>query len=97
MILKKKKKRKRKRKRTNQRPHSYRLGIFGFPGSPQVPMNLALLDQRLAIEWVRDNIASFGGGTSDDPSKKKEKSSIFQAALPGRKWDVRLTALARSY
>lgn len=40
---------------------SYRLNIFGFPGNPNAPNNLGILDQRLAIEWVRDNIAAFGG------------------------------------
>ena len=41
---------------------SYRLGIFGFPGASFLPAdNLGLLDQRLAIEWIRDNIAGFGG------------------------------------
>ena len=44
---------------------SYRLNIFGFPNSPAVTKNLGLRDQRLAIEWMRDNIASFGG----DPSR----------------------------
>jgi cholinesterase len=41
--------------------HSYRLNIFGFPGLPGYPQNAGLQDQRLAIEWVRDNIAAFGG------------------------------------
>ncbi|KAL2074245.1 hypothetical protein VTL71DRAFT_8023 [Oculimacula yallundae] len=40
---------------------NYRLNIFGFPGSPSTTNNLGLLDQRLAIEWTRDNIISFGG------------------------------------
>lgn len=44
---------------------NYRLNIFGFPGSPNATQNLGLLDQRLATEWVRDNIAQFGG----DPSR----------------------------
>jgi len=44
---------------------SYRLSILGFPGNPTGPQNLGLLDQRLAIEWVRDNIENFGG----DPSR----------------------------
>ncbi|TVY46800.1 Cholinesterase [Lachnellula occidentalis] len=44
---------------------NYRLSILGFPGNPAGPNNLALLDQRLAIEWVRDNIENFGG----DPSR----------------------------
>ncbi|KAF4556549.1 Carboxylesterase-like protein 17 [Elsinoe fawcettii] len=44
---------------------SYRLGIFGFSGAPGQEQNAALLDQRLSVEWVRDNIASFGG----DPTR----------------------------
>jgi carboxylesterase type B len=44
---------------------SYRMNIFGFPGNAYGSLNPGLLDQRLAIEWVRDNIASFGG----DPSR----------------------------
>jgi len=44
---------------------NYRLSIMGFPGNPSGTNNLGLLDQRLALEWVRDNIANFGG----DPSR----------------------------
>lgn len=40
---------------------NYRVGVFGFPGNPDTRTNLGLLDQRLAVEWVRDNIAAFGG------------------------------------
>ncbi|KAL5587230.1 hypothetical protein FOVSG1_012366 [Fusarium oxysporum f. sp. vasinfectum] len=43
---------------------NYRLGIFGFPNAAGLgpkEQNLGLLDQRLAVEWVRDNIARFGG------------------------------------
>ncbi|KAF8417158.1 carboxylesterase family protein [Tirmania nivea] len=43
---------------------NYRLNIFGFPVTPFVPLNetnLGLLDQRVAIEWLRDNISRFGG------------------------------------
>ncbi|KAH9224015.1 Alpha/Beta hydrolase protein [Leptodontidium sp. 2 PMI_412] len=40
---------------------NYRLNIFGFPGNPNSTNNLGLLDQRLAIEWTRDNIQAFGG------------------------------------
>ncbi len=35
---------------------SYRLGIFGY-----LKDNLGLLDQLVALRWVRDNIAAFGG------------------------------------
>ncbi|KAL2148983.1 hypothetical protein VTH82DRAFT_1669 [Thermothelomyces myriococcoides] len=44
---------------------NYRITFFGFPGNPHGHQNLGLLDQRMAVEWVRDNIAAFGG----DPSR----------------------------
>jgi hypothetical protein len=41
---------------------NYRTNIFGFPGNPELPdSNLAFLDQRLALEWVHNNIEAFGG------------------------------------
>lgn len=41
---------------------SYRVNIFGFPNSEAIKTkNLGLLDQRLGIEWLRDNIEGFGG------------------------------------
>ncbi|KAB8300033.1 hypothetical protein EYC80_000272 [Monilinia laxa] len=43
---------------------NYRVNIFGFPGDPTSTANLGLLDQRLAVEWVRDNIENFGGDVS---------------------------------
>ncbi|KAL9016369.1 MAG: hypothetical protein Q9185_006288 [Variospora sp. 1 TL-2023] len=44
---------------------NYRVSLFGFPGLPGLDQNVGLLDQRLAVEWVRDNIAAFGG----DPNR----------------------------
>jgi carboxylesterase type B len=44
---------------------NYRITIFGFPGNPTTTNNLGLLDQRMAVEWVRDNIAALGG----DPAR----------------------------
>ncbi|RAL63540.1 hypothetical protein DID88_003584 [Monilinia fructigena] len=48
---------------------AYRVGGFGFlPGAEVLAdgsANLGLLDQRLGLQWVADNIAAFGG----DPSK----------------------------
>src|SRR5262249_54860998 len=43
---------------------SYRLGVLGYL-SPSGVDNLGLRDQVLALQWVHDNIAAFGG----DPNK----------------------------
>lgn len=44
---------------------NYRLGLFGFASSDTLiksqETNAGLRDQRLAFEWVRDNIEKFGG------------------------------------
>ncbi|XP_022919632.1 acetylcholinesterase [Onthophagus taurus] len=47
----------------------YRVGAFGFlylnkhfgPGSEEAPGNMGLWDQALAIRWIKDNAAAFGG------------------------------------
>ena len=47
---------------------NYRTNAFGFSNSPEIPLtsrNAGFLDQRLALDWVQRNIASFGG----DPNK----------------------------
>ncbi|MFJ9444522.1 carboxylesterase/lipase family protein [Kitasatospora sp. NPDC101235] len=40
---------------------NYRLGAEGFLLLPDGTANLGLMDQIAALEWVRDNIAAFGG------------------------------------
>nr|O42275.1 RecName: Full=Acetylcholinesterase; Short=AChE; Flags: Precursor [Electrophorus electricus]AAB86606.1 acetylcholinesterase catalytic subunit precursor [Electrophorus electricus] len=43
---------------------NYRVSAFGFlalNGSAEAPGNVGLLDQRLALQWVQDNIHFFGG------------------------------------
>lgn len=46
---------------------NYRLGALGFLSGPAVlrdgDQNAGLLDQRFALEWVRDNIPLFGGAS----------------------------------
>ncbi|WP_328688504.1 carboxylesterase family protein [Streptomyces phaeochromogenes] len=39
----------------------YRLGVDGFAVLDGVPANLGLRDLLLALDWVQDNIAAFGG------------------------------------
>jgi carboxylesterase type B len=41
----------------------YRLNVFGFLASdePKIAGNFGFKDQWLAILWVKDNIACFGG------------------------------------
>jgi carboxylesterase 2 len=59
-----------------------RTNIFGFSNSPQIPVgqqNSGFLDQRLALQWVYDNIAEFGG----DP----DQVTIFGQSAGG--WSVK--------
>lgn len=48
---------------------NYRVGGFGFLGGKEIladgAANLGLLDQRVGLQWVADNIAAFGG----DPNR----------------------------
>src|SRR2546422_786004 len=46
---------------------NYRVNIFGFPGAAGLDgknLNPGILDQRMAVEWVYQNIGYFGGDAS---------------------------------
>ena len=44
---------------------NYRLGAMGFMASKSQTGNYGMLDQRMALQWVQDNIKGFGG----DPTR----------------------------
>lgn len=53
---------------------NYRVGVEGFGVIEGAPANRGLLDQVAALEWVRDEVAAFGG----DPA------AVTVSAGPGR-------------
>lgn len=63
---------------------NYRQGPFGFLASPQLakdsPMNVGLLDQVLALQWVQDNIKYFGGDPTRVTAAGQSAGSLSIAA-----------------
>ena len=68
---------------------NYRLGLFGFMAHPELTAesdgkgsgNVGLLDQVAALEWVRDNIAAFGGNPDDVTINGESAGSMSVNAL----------------
>ena len=68
---------------------NYRLGIFGFFSHPELTKesgrnasgNYGLLDQVLALEWVRANIAAFGGDPKNVTIFGESAGSLAVSAL----------------
>ncbi|KAJ6604171.1 Carboxylesterase [Mycena vulgaris] len=66
---------------------NYRTNVFGFPGSPDLPLggnNLGFLDQELALEWVQLNIARFGGNPSQVTIMGQSAGSLSVSFLISR-------------
>ncbi|MCV5168852.1 carboxylesterase family protein, partial [Escherichia coli] len=68
---------------------NYRLNIFGFTNALGIivdEQNVGLLEKRLAVEWVQDNIEAFGGDptriTLWGQSAGAVSAGYFQSAYP---------------
>jgi carboxylesterase type B len=66
---------------------NYRVTIFGNPNSPYLaskggPVNIGLLDQRFAIEWLQKNVVSFGGDPKRMIAFGQSAGSISAGFMP---------------
>lgn len=72
---------------------NFRLTIFGYARLPllkdQKSLNVGMRDQRVGIEWVKENIAAFGG----DP----ERITVFGLSAGGTMTSLQLMAYGGEY
>ena len=75
---------------------NYRLGFFGFSAGDDIPSNVGLWDQTMALQWVRDNIHAFngnpnnitifgqsaGGASVDFLTLSPHSQTLFQKVIP---------------
>ena len=75
---------------------NYRLGVLGWVnlgealGNPAIPSNLGLRDQIAALEWIRDNIAAFGGDPANVTicGESAGSTSVSMLMLCQRAWSL---------
>ncbi|KAI1339680.1 alpha/beta-hydrolase [Xylariaceae sp. FL0016] len=80
---------------------SYRVGPYGFiTDGDQITPNNGLMDQRKALEWVKENIAQFGGDPDHvvlgGDSAGAASISLQMAAYGGKSTDLFHAAAAES-
>ncbi len=83
---------------------NYRLGALGWVnfaealGIPEIPSNLGLRDQIAALEWVRDNIAAFGGDPANVTicGESAGSTSVSLLMLCQRAWPLFHAAILMS-
>ena len=70
---------------------NYRLGIFGFFSHPELTKesphhasgNYGLQDQSVALQWVRKNIAAFGGDPEERDDFRRVSRVVFRERFDG--------------